>query len=206
MITQELKDKLSKVYELVKRGSEGEKQAAEAAMSRIIEKYNLQGIDLESLDKKTYYFTYTDNLETKLFCMIINIMLEKPTDVYKLNYMGKAVKKLHCDLTYLDYITVDSAYSYFRTHMRKQWKEACLVHIKRKRSTKTQNKAREQLQDVFISRYCIASGLYKEEHLQPVDKSSLSKAEIDAYRAVRDVQGGSFHKQVTNGLALNERN
>jgi hypothetical protein len=202
-ISQELKQKLSKVYELVKRGSEGEKQAAEAALSRLIEKYSLQGIDLDNLDKNRYYFSYVDNLEVKLFCAIVRVMMDQEPPVFKMTYDGKkAVKKLHVDLTYIDFITVNSAYEYFRSHMKSQWKKACLDLVKKKRLSRTKNKARAELQHVFWNKYCVASKLYREEDLTPLNMESMTKEEIETWRKVTGVQGGVFHRQMTNGLTL----
>ena len=48
-MTNENKDKIAKIYELVKRGAtEGEKQAAELALNKLLKKYNLTDEFLET--------------------------------------------------------------------------------------------------------------------------------------------------------------
>ena len=64
--------------------------------------------------------------------------------------------------------------------MLAQWKKVCAKEVMRKRSNKTRNQRREDLQTPFFSRYVIESGLYKQEELKPVDSSSLYQKEADA--------------------------
>lgn len=202
MENQELKNRLAKIYELVKRGgTDGEKQAAKKALDKLIEKHNLQGIDLDNLDKSIYKFKYRTMLDQQLLLRIV-MMFTDGFDMSKASKSTFYVREIHLSLTYLDYITVSASYEYFKRHMMAQWKKVCAADVKRKRSNKTRNQRRKDLQTPFFSRYVIESGLYKEEELTPVDSSKLSQKELDTMRLMHDVEGGKYNKQVTNGLLI----
>ena len=58
-MTNETKDKIAKIYELVKRGAtEGEKQAAEIALNKLLKKFNLTDEFLETINLREYEFKY----------------------------------------------------------------------------------------------------------------------------------------------------
>lgn len=198
----ELKNKLSKIYELVKRGgTEGEKIAAKKALDKLLEKHNLQGIDLDSLDKSIYSFKYKSQLDEWLLFRIVAMFAEDAGNLQatKLTYLKKEIS---LNLTYLDFITVHASYEYFKRHMASQWKKVCALEVKRKRTSKSKNLCRKQLQQPFFSRYVINSGLYKEHEIENVDLSALSKKELDARHKMLGVEGGKYNKQVTNGLLI----
>ncbi|RKR83218.1 hypothetical protein BDD43_3420 [Mucilaginibacter gracilis] len=200
-MTPEQKEKLKKIYELVKRGStEGERAAAEKALDKMLEKYNMKGVDLDSLDMDWYGLSYTTDLELSLMERLIKTMLgDYPKDIGR---MQKGSKTIHMRVTYFDYITVSSAYEYFRRHMKLQWQKFAAPHVAKCRTTKTKNARRKQLQDVFFNKYAIASNFYKPEELQPVDWDSLPKKEQQDYIKLHKVEGGTYNVQVTNGLLL----
>lgn len=202
MITPEIKQKLSKVYALVNRGStEGEKAAAQKALEKMLEKYQLEGIDLEELARNRYHFTYTTNMEIKLMEAILNVLIED-------NNWGKDASygrnRLNVSLTYLDYVTVSAAYGYFRKHMKAEWNKVCAKQIKRCRTAKTRNAKRAELQAEFLIRYKYHSGLYRpgEIKCKEVDPETLSAAEIKRRLAMAGIEGGQYTTQVTNGLLL----
>lgn len=198
----ELKNKLSKIYELVKRGgTEGEKIAAKKALDKLLEKHNLQGIDLDSLDKSIYNFKYKTQLDEWLLFRIVAMFAEDAGNLQatKHTYLKKEIT---LNLTYLDFIAVHASYEYFKRHMASQWKKVCALEVKRKRTSKSKNICRQQLQEPFFSRYVIKSGLYKEHEIENVDLSSLSKKQLDARHKMLEVEGGKYNKQVTNGILL----
>ena len=66
-MTPEQQDKIQKVYELVKRGVSGEKGAAQAALDRLMKKYNLSAEQIQNITFKEYRFKYSQNTELMLF-------------------------------------------------------------------------------------------------------------------------------------------
>lgn len=202
MENQQLKNKLSKIYELVKRGStEGEQSAAKRQLDKLIEKYNLHGIDLENLSKSEYKFKYKTELDQWLLAQLVVFLIGDEawkTAIKDLRYG----KEIELTLTYLDWVTVETSFQYFKRHMAEQWKAVCAKDVARKRSAKTKKARLEQLRTPFFSQYIIKSKLYKNEELKSVDVSTLSEKELQDRIMMKDVQGGSYNKQVNNGLYL----
>ena len=202
-MNQEIKEKLAKVYELVNRGVDGEKEAAKAALDRIVKKYGLTDNDVANINKKAYSFKYSTNLELMLLHTLIRYFLDKEVRAHRDTWKKREVV---AQLEYVDYVTLECAYEYFRRHMKKQFNKICLPKIKRCRSSKTKNKRREQLQNLFFSSYVIASKLYKEGDLETVDASKMTEKEMRDRAALRNVEGGAYTQQMTTGLYLEQTN
>ena len=48
-MNEKVKDKIAKVYELVKRGVAGEQESAEKMLNKLLEKYNISENELNSI-------------------------------------------------------------------------------------------------------------------------------------------------------------
>lgn len=202
-MTEQLRQKLAKVYELVKRGAtEGEREAAKMALDKMLDKYNVDEFELAGINKTRHAFKYTSQLEIQLFSRLLATMIsdsEARSTLYRDLRKGK---ELSLELTYLDYITMQAAYEYFRRHMKAQWVKLCAAELKRKRKPKTRNARREQLQDLFFTQYAIASKLIEEKHLMSVSWSDMSEQEKKDYMSLEDIEGGAYNRQMTSGLLL----
>lgn len=198
---EEINDKLAKIYRLVQKGAtEGEREAARKALERIMKKYNLNDSALNDLDFKEYIFKYTKQIELNLLERIMFIMVPNAIEQSALRSWKKEIVS---KLQYLDWVTIECAYEYFRRHMRKQWNKLVLPELKKCRKVKTRNKRRKQLSDLFFNRYVIASKLYKEEELKKIDPNEISEREAkDRMRLAEGVEGGQYNKQVVGGLML----
>lgn len=194
----EIKDKIAKVLELANRGVEGEKDAAQKALDRLMKKYNLSDEDLAKIKVQRYYFKYKTELDKRLFCQLVEFFFkDKKLQIYLSTINGR---DLWLELEYLDWVTLDSAYEYFRRHAAAQFTEFCLPHVKRCRSNKTRNAKRAELQSAFFSKYVIASNIYHPEQTKQIDFNGMSSKERENYsrqaQILGDVQGGQFHTQV----------
>jgi len=197
-MNKEIKDKIAKVLELANRGIEGEKKAAQNALYRLMKKYNLSDEDLAKIKLTKYSFKYKTNLDVLLFQQLLGYFWKgRRFQIFQRTY---GVKELVLELEYLDWVTLDSSYEYFRKHAAEQFKEFCLPHIKRCRTIKTKNAKRAELQEAFFSRYVIASKIYHPEQIKKVDWSEMSNKEIEASNKrasiLGDVVGGKYHTQV----------
>lgn len=194
----EIKEKIAKVLELANRGVAGEKDAANKALDRLTKKYNLSDEDLAKIKLTKYFFKYKTNLDMMLFQQILEYFFAGRN--FRIVRYTYGQKSLAVELEYLDWVTIDSAYEYFRRHAAIQFKEFCLPHIKRCRTTKTKNAKREELQTAFFSKYVIASNIYHPEQITKIDHSQMSnKQRENSYKKSQilgDVQGGEFHTQV----------
>ncbi|MBP4139648.1 hypothetical protein [Flavobacterium geliluteum] len=195
------KEKIAKIYELVKRGTtDGEKAAAEIALNKLLKKHNLSEEYLLTIHLTQYEFKYATQLDLDLFVQLHSFFFkEKEFNAKKTAFTRKSI---FIDLEYVDWILLSTAYEYFKRHMNSQFKKLCVPLIKKCRSAKTQNKRRKELQKEFFSRYVIKSKIYNQEQVQNVDLSTLSdKARADRER-IEGIEGGSYHSQINTGLYL----
>jgi hypothetical protein len=197
----QLKDKIAKIYELVKRGStEGEKSAAESALNKLLKKHNLTEEFIKTMHLKKYAFKYATKLDLELFIQLHQYFFEgKEFNATKSTLGGKTI---YISFEYLDWVLFSSAYEYFKRHMNAEFKKFCVPLIKRCRSTKTQNARRTKLQDAFFSQYVIKSKIYHQRQIGKVDHSTLSEKELADLERLSKIEGGSYATQVTTGLYL----
>ena len=201
MINDKVKEKITKVYELVKRGVAGERQSAEKMLKKLLEKYNISEAELNSIDEKNYYFKYASNLDEWLLIQLIEYFFkEKNYKLYRIKDSG--VKEIAIQMPYLDWVTLDSAYGYFKPHLNQQWRKHGLPVVNRCRTTKTKNKRREAMQATFFSLYIIRSGIYRPEQKNSKSLKSLTEEEIKRLTMLYGVEGGKYNQQVTTGLYL----
>jgi hypothetical protein len=202
MITDELKEKLAKIYALVNKGAtEGERQAAKHQLDKIIAKYGIGEDMLADLHLKTYYFKYKTMVEKLLIMRLLNFFVPNDSKtIYYRTWNGtKAVKEVCYSLTYTDFVTIECSYEYFRRHMNVQYKKLVSPQLVKFRKAKTRNARREVLDDLFFQKYIIASGL--------VDQSELTTAEVNDknigdYLLMSGVEGGQYNKQMGRGLLI----
>ena len=200
-MNDKVKEKLTKVYELVKRGVAGERQSAEKMLKKLLEKYNISEDELNSIDEKEYYFKYASNLDEWLLIQLIEYFFkEKKYKLYRIKDSG--VKEIAIQMPYLDWVTLDSAYGYFKPHLNQQWRKHGLPVVNRCRTTKTKNKRREEMQKTFFGLYIIRSGIYRPEQKNSNSLKSLTEEEIKRLTMLYGVEGGKYNQQVTTGLYL----
>ena len=197
-MNDKVKEKITKVYELVKRGIAGEQQSAEKMLKKLLEKYNISEDELNSIDEKEYYFKYASNLDEWLLIQLIEYFFkEKNYKLYRIKDSG--VKEIAIQMPYLDWVTLDSAYGYFKPHLNEQWRKHGLPVVNRCRTTTNKNKRREAMQNTFFSLYIIRSGIYRPEQKK---SKSLTEEEIKRLSILYGVEGGKYNQQVTTGLYL----
>lgn len=197
----QLKEKISKIYELVKRGgTEGEKTAAELVLNKLLKKHNLTEEFIKTMYLKEYSFKYATKLDLELFIQLHRYFFEdKDLNASKSSCGGKTI---YISFEYLDWVLFSSAYEYFKKHMNAEFKKYCVPLIKKCRTTKTKNARRAKLQDVFFSQYIIKSKIYHQKQITKIDHSTLTEKELADLKRLSNIEGGSYTTQVTTGLYL----
>lgn len=200
-----LKERLSKIYALVNQGAtEGERAAAKKAMDRLIAKYNIPLDELTNLDLKEYVFKYQTELETQLMAMIMHFFSDSAfSRSFKRTYhKGRKVKEMVTQLNYMDFVSIESAYEYFRRHMKKEYSRVVIPELKKTRSAKTRSARKQQLDQIFFDRYIIASKLVNQKYIQIVSNDTLSKSELKDRFKLQEIEGGKYNRQLTQTLLL----
>lgn len=202
-MTNENKDKIAKIYELVKRGAtEGEKQDAEIALNKLLKKYNLTDEFLETINLREYEFKYATQLDMDLFIQLHIFFFKDKEFNASRSTLGR--KSIFISLEYVDYILLMTAYQYFKKHMNAQFRKFCLPMISRCRTTKSKNKRRADLQKQFFSQYVMKSKIYHENQVKKIDTSKLSDKEYNDRKRLQEIEGGSYHTPINTGLFLEQ--
>lgn len=194
-----IKSKIEKIYALVNHGVAGEKEAAKKALDRLMKKYNIDEEYVKTIHIKLYYFTYSHDLDKALFQRLIKHLLKKDLDLYISTFGRRAVG---AKLEYMDWVTLECAYDYFKKHMKTEYKRLVTPQLNRCRTPKTKRFKKEQLDPIFFSNYVIASNLYEDHELTSLDNSRMSQEERKQRASLRGVNGGSYNPQVSSGLYL----
>lgn len=197
----QLREKISKIYELVKRGdTEGEKSAAELTLNKLLKKHNLTDEFIKTMYLKEYAFKYATKLDLELFIQLHRYFFEnREFNASKSTCGGKTI---YISFEYLDWVLFSSAYEYFKKHMNAEFKKYCVPLIKKCRSTKTQNARRAKLQDIFFSQYIMKSKIFHQKQINKIDRSTLSEKELVDFDRLSKIEGGSYATQITTGLYL----
>lgn len=86
----EIPEKIKKVYELVKRGTENERKVAEQKLKVLMEKYNISEDELDETDVECEFFRYKTEYQKRLVHQIIySVLGDVPT--YRNPYMRKHI-------------------------------------------------------------------------------------------------------------------
>lgn len=193
-----IKEKLAKVYELVLRGEQGEKENATQLLNKLLEKYNLPKEYIKELRLQEYNFKYHSILDLLLLQRLLKFLFEEKN--YQMEKYTHLRKDIFLKMEYIDYIQLDCTYSYYKEHMKKEWNNHAMPILKRCRSNKTKTAKRKELQEMFFNLYVIRSGLYKPKDLSKGYK--MTSSEQKSYLQLYNVEGGEYHQQVTTGLYL----
>lgn len=77
---------VKKLHELALRGSDGEREAAQAALKKIMDKYDISLDDLDDKQECDYKFSYHGNEEKKLLNQIAYKVIGEGGHLYELRY------------------------------------------------------------------------------------------------------------------------
>lgn len=193
-IDNKIKERISKIQELANRGIDGEKQAANIALDKLLKKYNINPSQVDEITKKQYFFKYSNELDMRLFVQLLHYFF-KGVDftIYKHTYKKR---EMSLRLNYLDNITISCSYEYFKRHMSQEWRKFSADEIRKKRKAKTKNKLRADLQEVFFTEYVVKSGICHPEQVKELSVSEMSAAQLEYYNKLQQIQGGKYHSQI----------
>lgn len=110
-----LKDKLLKLYELAKRGVDGEKINAELMLNRLLDRHDLTIDDIDQELPRKRYYAYTTLAKKKLWLQIIN-KYTGSDNIYSI----RGYKEVMCEVTDFQHVQIIEAMDFHNVHFDKE--------------------------------------------------------------------------------------
>ena len=89
---------LQKIKALADRGVEGERESAQAILSRLMEQYGISEAELEEDRRETAWFAYSQEIERRLLAQIIYMVTGASSYGCVGTYTGRKRKKLGAEI------------------------------------------------------------------------------------------------------------
>lgn len=126
-------EKLSKIQALVNQGVEGEKENAKLMFDKMVKKYNLSESDLSTILESEREFKYSTNVEFRILCQVLRCFYSDYENLNLYSYNDRK-RNVFVKLNHLDFITIETAYEYFRRHVKEQYSSQIKPLLKKQRN------------------------------------------------------------------------
>lgn len=111
---------LRKIKALADRGIDGERESAQAILSRLMDQYGITEADLEAERSETAWFAYSQETERRLLNQIIYMVTGASGFGCVGSYSGRKRKKMGADCTAAERIEIENAYAFFKAAMNEE--------------------------------------------------------------------------------------
>lgn len=111
---------LQKIKALADRGVEGERESAQAILSRLMEQYGISEAELEEDRRETAWFAYSQEIERRLLAQIIYMVTGASSYGCVGTYTGRKRKKLGAECTAAERMEIEANYEFFKAAMSEE--------------------------------------------------------------------------------------
>lgn len=109
---------LQKIKALADRGVDGERETAQALLSRLMKKYGIDEAELEEERRETAWFRYSQETERRLLNQIIYMVTGKSGFGCVGSYSGRKRKEMGADCTAAERLEIEANYEFFKAAMK----------------------------------------------------------------------------------------
>ena len=113
-------DLLKKIKALAERGHGGERESAQAMLTRLMEQYGISEMELEEERRTMTFFPYSQETERRLLNQIIYMVTGHGGRGCKGADSGRKRKKLGAECTAAERIEVEAAFSFYKAAMSEE--------------------------------------------------------------------------------------
>ena len=113
-------DILRKIKALAEQAEGGEKEAAQAALDRIMKKYDLSESDIENERREEVFFDYSQEIERRLLAQIIYMVTGAPPCGCVGAYSNRKRKKLGADVSCAERLEIEANYAFFKMALSRE--------------------------------------------------------------------------------------
>ena len=111
---------LQKIKALADRGVEGERESAQAILSRLMEQYGISEAEFEEDRRETAWFAYSQEIERRLLAQIIYMVTGASSYGCVGTYTGRKRKKLGAECTAAERMEIEANYEFFKAAMSEE--------------------------------------------------------------------------------------
>lgn len=111
---------LKKIKALADHGVDGERENAQAILSRLMERYGISEADIEEDRRETAWFSYSQETERRLLNQIIYMVTGKQGFGCVGRHTNRKHKKMGADCTAEERIEIEANYDFFNAAMKKE--------------------------------------------------------------------------------------
>lgn len=111
---------LQKIKALADRGVEGERESAQAILSRLMEQYGISEAELEEDRRETAWFAYSQEIERRLLAQIIYMVTGASSYGCVGAYTGRKRKKVGAECTAAERMEIEANYEFFKAAMNEE--------------------------------------------------------------------------------------
>lgn len=111
---------LKKIKALADRGVDGEREGAQATLSRLMEKYGISEAELEEEHRETAWFRYSQETERRLLNQIIYMVTGSSGYGCRGAYTGRKRKEMGADCTAAERLEIEANYAFFKAAMEQE--------------------------------------------------------------------------------------
>lgn len=111
---------LQKIKALAERGVAGERESAQAILSRLMEQYGISENELETEQRETAWFRYSQETERRLLNQIIYMVTGSSSFGCVGTYTGRKRKELGAKCTAAERLEIEANYAFFKLAMEEE--------------------------------------------------------------------------------------
>lgn len=108
---------LQKIKALADRGVDGERESAQALLSRLMKQYGISEAELEEECRETAWFRYSQETERRLLIQIIYMVTGNMAFRCVGGYSGRTRKEMGIDCTAAERLEIEANYEFFKAAM-----------------------------------------------------------------------------------------
>lgn len=111
---------LQKIKALAERGVAGERESAQELLARLMEQYGISEEELETVQRETVWFGFSQETERRLLNQIIYMVTGSSSYGCVGTYTGRKRKKLGADCTAAERLEIEANYAFFKLAMEEE--------------------------------------------------------------------------------------
>lgn len=167
---------LQKIKALADRGVDGEKESAQALLSRLMEQYGVTEAELEEENRETAWFPYQEETERRLLNQIIYMVTGASGFGCVGAYTNRKRKKMGAECTAAERLEIEMNYAFFKNAMKQELEIFYGAFANKNRLFPSPDKLKKEKDDEEPTQEELARALKVGLMMEGMERHTLRKA------------------------------